>query len=126
MSRLWIGVGLLAVLLAFGVGMFWISRSFCESFSLNLEQAEKMAVQGDWDAAARNAEKSIGKWRQYHRFWAAFTDHEPMEEMEALLTELELYRWKKLAYDYAAVCRKIRDLAQAIHEAHGLTWWSIL
>lgn len=126
MRRLWIGVTILALLLVMGIALLWGSEVFFDKFAENLEQAERLAMAGNWVSAGEKAEKSRRQWETYHRFWAAFTDHEPVEEVEELLARLQVYRDMQLPVDYAAVCQSLVHLAEAINESHSLYWWSIL
>lgn len=126
MGRLWIGIGILVILLAMGILLLWGSGVFFEELSQDLEKAGELALAGNWQAAGEKAEKSREKWEQYHRFWASFTDHEPVEQMQALFSQLELYRARQLEVDFAAVCRNLVHLAEAIDESHSLRWWSVL
>ena len=126
MLRLWIGIGILAVLLAMGIGLLWGSSVFFEELSEDLQQAGDFALAGNWQAAGEKVEKSREKWEAYRPFWASFTDHEPVEQMQNLFSQLELYRARQLEVDFAAVCRNLVHVAEAIDEAHGLRWWSVL
>ena len=126
MGRLWIGIGILVVLLAMGIGLLWGSGVYFEELSQDLEQAGELALAGNWQAAEEKAEKGREKWEQYRRFWASFTDHEPVEQMQNLFSQLDLYEAQQLEVDFAAVCRNLVHLAEAIDEAHGLKWWSVL
>lgn len=126
MNRLWIGVGILLILLALGLGLLWVSRDFYEEFANGLEQAGKLAMEGSWPAAGEKAAQSRAQWDRYRRFWAAFTDHEPVEQMQNLFSQLEVYRQRQLEVDFATVCHSLVDLAEALDESHSLSWWSIL
>ena len=126
MNRLWIGIGILVVMLAMGIGLLWWSSVFFEELSQELEQAGELALSGDWQAAGKKAMESEKKWEKWRKFWSSFTDHEPMEQMQSLFSQLELYRVKQMQVDFAAICRTLAHTAQAIEETHGLKWWSIL
>lgn len=126
MNRLWIGIGLLAALLAVGVAMLFVSRDFHETFTESLEQASRSAMAGNWQDAGQQAAKGKEKWERYQRFWAAFTDHEPVEDMENLFSQLEVYQARQLEVDFAAVCQNLVNLAAAMDESHSLSWWSLL
>lgn len=126
MNRLWIGVGLLAVLLVIGVTMLFVSRNFHEGFSNSLEQAGRSAMSGNWAAAEKQLAKGREKWEQHHRFWAASTDHEPVEQVQNLFSQLELFQTRRLEVEFASACRALVNLAEAIDESHSLRWWSIL
>ena len=126
MSRLWIGIGLLVVLLAMGIGLLWGSRVFFEDFTAEIQQAGELALAGNWADAEKKAESCRKKWDRYHRFWASFTDHEPIEQMENLFSQLDVYRVRRLEVDFATVCRNLAHVAEAIDESHNLRWWSVL
>lgn len=126
MLRLWIGIGILAILLAMGIGLLWGSGVFFEELSQDLQQAGEFALAGNWQAAGEKVEKSREKWEAYRPFWASFTDHEPVEQMQNLFAQLELYRARQLEVEFAAVCRNLVHVAEAIDESHSLKWWSVL
>lgn len=126
MLRLWIGIGILAILLAMGIGLLWGSGVFFEELSQDLQQAGDFALAGNWQAAGEKVEKSREKWEAYRPFWASFTDHEPVEQMQNLFAQLELYRARQLEVEFAAVCRNLVHVAEAIDESHSLKWWSVL
>ena len=126
MLRLWIGIGILAILLAMGIGLLWGSGVFFEELSQDLLQAGDFALAGNWQAAGEKVEKSREKWEAYRPFWASFTDHEPVEQMQNLFSQLELYRARQLEVEFAAVCRNLVHVAEAIDESHSLKWWSVL
>lgn len=126
MSRLWIGIGLMVVLLAMGIGLLWGSSVFFKEFSEQMEQAGDLAMAGNWAAAEKKVAQNRGKWEKWRFFWSSFTDHEPVEQMQSLFSQLEVYRQRQLQVDFATVCRNLAHVAEAIEESHGLKWWSIL
>ena len=126
MGRLWIAVGLLVLLLAMGIGMLIAGGFFFRGLSEELEQAGNLALSGFWSEAGEKAEQCQRKWEVSRRFWSAFTDHEPVEEMQKLFSQLEIFRDRQMAVDFAAVCRDLVHLADAIEETHSLYWWSVL
>ena len=126
MNRLWIGIGLLVILLAFGIGLLWGSSVFFKEFSAQLEQAGEMALAGNWPDAEKKVTISREQWERWHYFWAAFTDHEPVEQIQNLFSQLEVYHQRRLEVDFATVCGNLAHVAEAIEESHGLKWWSVL
>ena len=126
MNRLWIGIGLLVILLAFGIGLLLGSSVFFQEFSAQLEQAGEMALAGNWPDAEKKVTISREQWERWHYFWAAFTDHEPVEQIQNLFSQLEVYRQRRLEVDFATVCGNLAHVAEAIEESHGLKWWSVL
>ena len=102
------------------------SAQLFEDFSDNLEQAGVAALAGNWADATQKAAKSRAQWEKYRHFWSAFTDHEPMEQMQELFSWLDVYQQKQMEVDYATVCNSLAHVAEAIEESHSLKWWSIL
>ena len=126
MKRLWIGVVLLGIMLAGGIGMLLFSHSFYDEFSETLESAADAALSGQWSEAEKLSRQATMQWRRHHRFIASFTDHEPIEDVESLLRKLELYQNTQLPVDFADTCRTLGQLCKAIDESHSLNWWSVL
>lgn len=126
MKRLWIGIGIFLVLLGLGVGIFGVSRAFFGGISHKVEEAGEIALAGNWVYAEEIAEECRQKWDTYRHFWASFTDHAPIEEISLLFAQLELYARQQLGVEFAACCRALAKEADAISEAHGIAWWSIL
>ncbi len=126
MSRLWIGIGLLVILLAMSIGLLWGSKVFFEDFSENMEQAGALALAGNWAEAEKKVQHSRARWERWRYFWSAFTDHEPVEQMQNLFSQLDVFRQRQLEIDFATVCRNLVHVADAIDESHSLKWWSVL
>lgn len=126
MKRLWIGVILLGVMLAGSIGMLLFSHSFYGEFSETLESAADAALSGHWADAEKYSRQAQTQWDRCHRFFASFTDHEPVEEIKLLLSRLELYQNARLAVDFADICRTVSHLCEAIDESHSLNWWAVL
>ena len=126
MNKLWIGIGLLIFLLVLGIGLLWGSSVFFGDFSESMEEAGDMALAGNWFASGQKMEQTQKKWERYCHFWASFTDHEPVEQVQVLFAQLELYQKQQLQTEFASACRALSHVAQAIQETHGLKWWSVL
>lgn len=126
MKRLWIGIILLSVMLAGGIGMLLFSHRFYDGFSGTLERAADAALSEDWTTAKAQLEKATEHWQHHHRFWASFTNHEPVEQIKLLLARLELYQNARLAVDFADACESLSHFCEAIDEFHSLNWWALL
>lgn len=126
MSRLWIGIGIMVVLLAAGIVFLCLSNDFYQDITADLEQAGQAAMDDNWQTAGQKMRESQKKWHRYRRFLSAITDHEPVEEMDSLFAQLQLYEQRRLNVDFAVICQSLSHLAEAIDESHNLKWWSIL
>ena len=125
MTRLWIGVGLLLLLLLGGIALGVSVVPFHETLSENLDTAARLAADGQWEQAQETAFAARIQWLKYQDCFAAVTDHEPMEQMEALFRELSFLQASQ-AVDFACVCAHLSQIAQAIGETQQLKWWGIL
>ena len=125
MTRLWIGVGLLLILLLGSIGLGLGVVPFHEALAEELDAAAKLAVDGSLEQAQKTAFAARDQWQKYQDCFAAVTDHEPMEQMEALFRELSFLQDDR-AVDFACVCAQLSQVAQAIGETQRLKWWGVL
>lgn len=126
MKRMWVGAFFLVFLLAVGIVLLLLTQNFHREFSDTMEHAAAAAMAGRWEEAAQKAEKGRAQWDSHKEFLASFTDHAPVEEAASLFSQLEIYQKQGYAADFAAICRELSHLSEAIAEAHGIRWWSIL
>ena len=126
MNRLWIGIGVLTVLLAMGIGLLFVSLHFHEEFSHDLKSAGHSAMAGNWADAEKQLAQGREKWQTYQRFLAASTDHEPVEQIQQLFSQLEIFQNRQMDVEFASACFALAELSEVITETHNLRWWSIL
>ena len=126
MKRLWIGLGVLAVLLAMGL---WVSAAMEWTHVVmvqQLQQASRAAMAEDWPAALEAAQQAQGHWNKHRRWIAAFADHTPMDEIEGSFAEMEVYAQDREKQHFAATCARLAQLAEAMGESHAVSWWNLL
>ena len=126
MKRGWIGLGLLLVLLAGSIAVTRGMDAGHTPLSRDLERASGLALSGEWDEAAQLAEAAREEWENKWNFGAAFADHEPMEEIDGLFAQVEVYIRAREEVSFAAVCAELAKRLEAMGDAHGLTWWNLL
>lgn len=126
MKRLWIGIGVLAVMLAAGIWLTLLFARIHAPMSRDMEQASDAALSGDWEKATALAENARADWEQYRSLIAASADHEPLEQMEYLLDQLRVYARVQNAAHFSALCVRIARLADAMLDSQQISWWSIL
>ncbi len=126
MKRFWIGVVILAVLLSGSFAISATMESIHRPIATQLEQAAQKALEDDWPAALELARQANDRWEKYHRFTAAFADHTPMDEMDTLLEELQVYAQTRENPHFSATCAHLCFMATAIAESHLLCWWNLL
>ena len=126
MKRLWLGIGILAVLLALGcLTAFGVSR-LCTPAAEALEQASDAVQTGQWEDALDLAARARRRWERYRELNAAVTNHEPMEEVDALFASLEVYGRRRDILGFADCCARLSSLIRAIAESQSAHWWNVL
>ena len=126
MKRMWIGVALLGVLLAAGIGLHYGFDAMHRPLAAQLEAAGEAAVAGNWQEAVATVEAAREKWEHFRPLTAAVADHEPLEEIDGLFSRLQVLAEGRAVTEFAAECRQLDILADAIADTQGLTWWSLL
>lgn len=91
MKRSWIGFVLLLVLLAGGIAATWGMAKCHEPIARDLENAAKTALQGDMAQGEGLMLQAREAWGRSRHLGACFADHTPMEEIDALFAEVEVY-----------------------------------
>ena len=91
-----------------------------------LDRAAALAMAEDWPGAREAARQASRSWQENRPFSASVTSHEPMDEIDALFEELEIYGARENGERFAAGCvflaEKLRDLAYS----NRLSWWNLL
>lgn len=126
MGRIWLGVGLLAVLF---VLCFWVNIAMTDihqSVCSDLTEAADKTLTGEMDAGITLARQAHEVWEQRWNITAAVADHAPMDEIDGLFAQLETYARAGQGADFAALCNRLSKLIDAVGEAHSLTWWNLL
>ena len=126
MRRLWIGVGFLIVMLAVAILLTVLFGRIHTPLSEDLRQASQLAMEGNWEKATALTQQARADWSKYRELIAAVADHEPLEEMEHLLEQLEVYGKQRRTADFASRCVELASLADAMLESQQLTWWNFL
>lgn len=126
MGRFWLGVGILLVFLALGL---WIAGSMDgihQQICATLDQAAQHIVSGDLDTGIALVRQAQECWQHNWHGIAAVADHEPMDEIDSLFAQLELYGTVGQQVEFAAYCTRLSQLISAMGDAHTLTWWNLL
>ena len=126
MRRFWIGLGILGLFLLSG---FWISsrmQAIHIPISEKLAQASEAAHGGHWDQAKALEDEASDRWERYRNFSAACCNHQPMDEIDARLRQLEVYRRQGLTARYSAECVYLAERMEDLAESFRLSWWNLL
>lgn len=126
MKRCRFGLGLLLVLLVLGTVSAWAMGKGLAPMTEGIRQAGDAALQEDWDTAETLSADVKEQWEKGFPYLASLSDHEPMENINGLFAQLEVYAQSRDPQNFAAVCGQLSRDLEAMGEAHSLKWWNIL
>lgn len=126
MARGWLGVGILVVFLILGFGISMVMDSAHLPTCQMLSQAAEMTMEGDFDSAVELGMQAKARWERQWNGTAAVADHSPMDDVDALFSEMEVYAKTGEKPHFAACCRELSQRVEAVAEAHRFSWWNVL
>lgn len=126
MARGWFGLAILIVFLILG----FVTSGIMDNAHLPTEkllvQAADKTLKGDFEEAVALGQQAKARWDKHWNGTATVADHSPMDDVDALFAEMEIYAEAKEKPHFAAVCRELCKRIQAVTEAHHFSWWNIL
>lgn len=122
MKRFWVGLAITALLLGLGIAVTVGMHRLCLPISQTLEQA---AHTEDWSAALTLSRQARQQWERWQQISASVTDHEPLEEIDALYHALEIYAEYGDTMRFSEVCARLASMTEAIAESQSINWWHI-
>ena len=125
MKRSWIGLGLLLILLGVSLLSAALMERLHKPIALELEQAARYALEGDWTHADAQSRLALNQWDTWAHFRGCLADHGPMEEIESGIASLKVYRQVRDEVSFAAGCMELARQVEAMGQAHGLVWWNL-
>lgn len=126
MVRGWFGVGILIVFLALGfVTAFVMDDAHLPTEEL-LSQAAEKAVAGDFEGGVALGMEAKSRWERHWNGTATVADHAPMDDVDALFAEMEIYAKTQEKPHFAACCLELAQRVRAVAGAHRFSWWNIL
>lgn len=126
MGKGWLGAGLLAVFLIFGICLSVAADKACLPTEELLEQAAERTLSGDFDGGIALGKKAQARWQGQWNAIAAIADHEPMDEVDALFAEMEVYASTDEQPHFAACCKELARRVRSFADVHRFTWWNVL
>ena len=120
MKRVWIGAGILAVLLVAGL-LAGFAMEGLDSGAKKLDTVGQLALAGAWEGAEDTLEEVEDDWENRRWLLTALADHEVIEDMEASLAQLEAYLDQRDAAAIHALSSALAKKMEAIGKANSLT-----
>jgi len=126
MGRGWLGVVILAVFLVGGVvAAAEMSNAHLPTVAL-LQQASEKTINGDFGQGILLGMEAKDRWEHGWNGTATMADHSPMDDVDALFGEMEVYAITGEEPHFAACCAELAKRIEAVAEAHTFSWWNIL
>ena len=125
MKRLWIGIGLLAVMLLSGILVPEILERSHTPVVNDLDRASELAMEEKWDGASLLSRRAEAQWQKIRPVTASLTEHEPMDEIDALFSQLEVYTQARDRVAYSSTCVYLARQLDALGAGHHLTLWNL-
>lgn len=126
MKRLWIGTGLLALVLVLGIWTGSRMKAVHIPTAEDLEDAALWAMRDEWGQAEAHAARAKKNWDKNRPMTASVADHEPMDDIDALFAELEVFAARQDQMAYSSLCVHLAEELKALSEEHRLFWWNLL
>ena len=123
MTRFWIGIALMALLLATGLYSVHTIEASHRPIIQALEQSAQTQDPEEASALLRNARR---KWENHWHGTAVLSEHRSMDEIDSLFAQAEGYADGGKTADLHAACRRLAQLIQASADEHRPTWWNFL
>lgn len=124
--RFWLGVGILVLFLGLGLGVTWGMDAIHAPAEQALTQAAQKALDGQTEEAVLLARQAHSHWDRYRKLTAGVADQSPMDEVDTLFAEMEVYAQTEDREHFAACCAQLAYLVSSMSDAHALTWWNLL
>ena len=126
MARGWLGVIILVAFLIGGMmAAYGMSSAHMPTAEL-LQQASEMTVNGEFPEAVLLGMQAKDRWEAQWNGTASLADHGPMDEVDALFGEMEVYAITGEEPHFAACCAELAKRIEAVAEAHKFSWWNVL
>ena len=125
MKRSRMGLALLLVLLMGSIAVTRAMERIHSPMEQELNLAARYAMAGDWNNAGALFRQVRDSWKKWEHFRACFADHSPMEEIDGLFAEMEIFAAAEEQVHFAATCAALSERMEAMADAHSLGWWNL-
>lgn len=124
--RFWLGIGILVLFLVMGVVISLGMDAIHEPAEQALEQAAEKALDGQMEEAVVLARQAHARWDANWALTASVADHSPMDAVDELFAEMEVYAQAQEDKHFAACCAQLSRLVESMAAAHRFNWWNLL
>ena len=120
MKRIWFGAGLLIALLILGICSSIVLERTQPAQAETLNRAARLAADGDWAAARTLSEEARIRWDRQHFLISALCSHEPMDQIDGLFAQLEVFSDARSAVSFSSTCVYLASQIESLGKSHSL------
>jgi hypothetical protein len=125
-KRFYLGLAVLLLLFTLCVGAAIGMQAIHRPLEIALAEAADLAAAGEPEQAMSVAKEAYERWMRYHAVTASFADHNPMDDTDTLFQEMLVYAQTEEVPHFAACCRELVVLTQAMYDAHAFSLKNLL
>ena len=126
MSRLYIGILLLVFLLVAGIVVSLLMPRYHLPVAEKLYLAAELCARGKTEAATVAFAQAQMLWEKHRSFTSSVCDHEPQDDIDALLA-MAAYRARTGQWEeFGACCARLAVMTEDMSKLHGLSFSQIL
>ena len=121
-----LGIAMLVILLLSGLLTAWYMDRVHSGICAQLRDSSWLALSGQWEKARDGAAAAREEWNNLWNFLAAFSNHNPMQEIDGLFEELTVCAGAGLRTEFARICATLASQVESLGDSQKLSWWNIL
>ena len=125
-KRFYLGLLILLMLLGLGIGTAAGMKAIHAPVEDLLTQAANLALADNLEEALPLARKAYKSWQKSHSFTASLADHSPMDNTDTLFQEMLVYGQTAEIPHFAACCRQLTVMVEAMYDAHAFSLKNLL
>ena len=125
MKRLWIGVGLLAVMLVSGILVPEFLHGCHDAVVTDLDRAAETAMAEQWAETEEFLHRAEEKWQKKRPVTASFADHEPMDDIDGLFEQLKIFARARDPVAFGSTCVYLSSQLKALGDYHEFSLWNL-
>lgn len=126
MKRLVIGIVTLSLLFSAGLFVASSTQRLYQPIITLLEDATQNALKDNFPQAVRQAAEAKAIWDSHKKKTATVADHTPMEDIDLMFAEAEIYAKTEETPHFAACCAQLASMVQNMADAHAMNLWNLL
>lgn len=126
MKKFIIGITVLSLLLSGGLLVAKATEEMYSPVIALLEEARDAALNGAFETAKSRAEEAKRLWDKQKNATATVADHTPMEDIDHLFAETDIYARTEEIPHFAACCAQLAVMIRDMSDAHAPNLWNLL